>query len=97
MTVRLAEIALGSWDDIDGFAVSRGMADLRELPLDRFANFIWWFLTRNASQEDRERVRNRIWQPPKGELPPAKSPWSAENETKAFRALKQTLGMVGAS
>lgn len=90
--VRLAGIALDRWADLDGWAVSRNMPDLRDLPLDRFCNFIWWWATRNASQQsDIERFRITLWRPPPRVAPDPRSPWSRENETGAFAALKAGL------
>lgn len=95
MTVRLAEVALSRWADLDGYAVAHGMPDLRTLPVDRFANYVWWFLTRNADEDGKQKFRLRVWQPPKGEVPPPGSPWSAEAETAAFEGMKRTLGLSG--
>jgi len=95
VTVRLAEVALSHWGDLDGYAVAHGMPDLRTLPAERFANYVWWFLTRNADENSREKFRLRLWQPPAGEVPPPGSPWSAEAETSAFESMKRTLGVSG--
>jgi len=62
------------------------------MPLGRFCSFMWWYCTRNASQQDIDKFRTRLWQPVQGEVIPANSPWSAENETKAFQALKAQTG-----
>lgn len=93
MTLRLAHWAGRQWDVIDGYAVSRNMPRLERLPLDRFAHFIWWFLTRNGDADEVEKLRGRVWRPPLNDTAPipAKSPWSAESETSGFAALRAGL------
>lgn len=90
MTVRLCATALTEWAFFDGYAVSRGI-DLARLPLDRFTNFIWWMSTHNAEQADVQKMRSRLWMPPKGEAPAPESPWAADAETSAFKALKASV------
>ena len=77
---------------MDGFAVAHGMPDLRVLPLERFSNFVWYMLTRNArSEAEVGKMKAKLWQPPAGEKPDPRSPWSPENEMRAFAALKAQL------
>lgn len=98
MIYRYGQIARQNWQDLDGYAVGHNMPDLRKLPLDRFCNWLWWMMTKNAKNEqEREKLRAKLWRPPpdlKGTAPIDKrSPWSAENEMKAFAAFKmQTTG-----
>lgn len=81
-----------NWRDIDGFAVSTNMPDLRDLPLDRFCNFVWYWATRNAeTQADVSRFEARLWIPPKG-IEAVAGPWSPESENAALRGLKASLG-----
>ena len=76
---------------IDGYALGHGV-DLEALRLDRFCNFMWWFITRNAESEQAvEKLRARLWMPPAGEVP-AGGPWSAGAETAAFKALQASVG-----
>jgi hypothetical protein len=78
--------------DVDGLAVSLGLADLRTLPLSRFVNFIWWYLTRNIQSEaDLAKIRANVWMPPAG-VEPTEGPWSAAAEMSAFASLKASLG-----
>ena len=59
--------------------------------MDRYFAFIWWFLTKDGETADVEKFKQKLWMPPaymKGKPIPAASPWSAENETRAFAALK---------
>jgi len=90
VTVRLCATALTEWAFIDGYAVSRGI-DLEKLRLDKFTNFVWWMSTRNAEQADVQKMRSKLWMPPKGEAPAPQSPWAADNETAAFKALKASV------
>jgi len=72
------------------------MPDLRSLPLDRFANFVYWMATRNASATDIEKFRAKLWRPPVGEVvTDSRSPWAPENEQKGFASLKMSLGLGG--
>lgn len=91
MTLRLTNIALDHWREIDGFAVSQNMPDLRTLPLGRFCSFVYWWATRGADDEaTKAKFDSRLWQPPPGEV--AQGPWSPEAETAAFASVKAALG-----
>lgn len=90
MTQRLIALAVEHWRDLDGYAVAHSMPKLQELELDRLCSFVWWWVTRNAEQKERERFERRLYMPPKG-VAPVKGPWSAEAETSAFATLKQSL------
>lgn len=63
------------------------------MTLERFANFTWWFLTHKGDPREVEKFRLKLWRPPLGEEPTKSSPWSAENELKAFNALRSQLGL----
>lgn len=85
-----------NWGDLDGYAVSHNMPDLRELPLDRFANFVWFMFTRNSNDTERRKFESQIWRPMQGEENiDARSPWSPESETNALASLKSGLGLSG--
>jgi hypothetical protein len=75
------------WAMIDGWAASSGSNPM-DLSIDRFYNFIYYWATKDLSGEDRFSFDTRLWIPPEGEEPAPESPWSAENETKAFQAFK---------
>lgn len=90
MTQRLVAIAVEHWRDLDGYAVGHNLPELDTMPLSRFCNFIWWWLTRNADQKERDKLERRIYMPPKG-VAPTTGPWSAEAEKSAFSALQQGL------
>jgi hypothetical protein len=64
------------------------MPDLRTLHASAFLDFAWYLLTRNGSPESVEKFKRSLWMPPKGVAPDPRSPWSPENETKAFQAVK---------
>lgn len=81
-------MALESWAVLDGYAVSHGMPHLLDLPLDRFANYVYWMATKNLDEQGIEKFRAKLWRPPRGEAPAPGSPWSPEAETSAFQALK---------
>lgn len=93
MTVRLVRTAVANWETLDGYAVAHGMDDLRNLPLERFCNFVWYMLTRNSEKKDVDQLRAKLWvPPPRAAVPiPANSPWSAESETAVFKAVKAQL------
>jgi hypothetical protein len=55
-------------------------------------NFVWYMLTRNGDANDVAKLRAKLWMPPKGVVPPPKSPWSAENELAGFQAFRAGLG-----
>lgn len=88
MIARLGTLAITNYEDLDGFAVSRNMPDLGLLPLERLANFVYWYYTRNGTQEDVQKFRAQLWMPPKGQEAHEKSPWAPKNEAAAFQALK---------
>lgn len=89
MTLRLAQIAEERWAELDGFSVSRNMPNLEDLPLDRFANFVWWYLTKDLDHTNVEKFRARLWQPPKGQR--GQGPWAPNAETAAFKALQAQM------
>ena len=78
---------------LDGYAVAHGMMELEELPLKRLSSFVYWYFTRNAQDDQAlQQFRSKLWMPPKGTAPDARSPWSAENESNAFASIKARLG-----
>jgi len=94
VTVRLARIAVESWPTLDGYAAAHGMPSLFDLPLDRFLNFVWYMATRNLEASGIEKLRARLWRPPKGQaVTDSRSPWAPQNEQKGFAALKAGLGL----
>src|SRR3546814_6036105 len=55
-------------------------------------NLIYYWATRNAQDEAAlAKFDRKLWMPPKGEEAPAESPWSAQNETDAFKAFKAQI------
>lgn len=89
MSVKLIASALSVWDDLDGWSAGHGI-DPYEMPLGRFVHFVWWWLTRNIQEQaEYDRVKAKLWIPPAGEAP--QGPWSPEEETKAFAAVKAAL------
>ena len=94
MSVRLLATLVAEWPTLDGYAVAHGMGDLRDLPIERGCNYVYYRLTDNADEKGLTKFKSRLWMPPKGEEPDARSPWSAENEAKAFAALSSRLGFT---
>lgn len=80
--------------DLEGQLVASGSPyGLDDLPVKRAVGFIWWFMTKDADTEARDKFKMRLWVPPKVDKPiPKESPWSAENETRAFQSLKAQVG-----
>nr|DAK24351.1 MAG TPA: hypothetical protein [Caudoviricetes sp.] len=65
--------------------------DLEKMALGRLCNFVWWFITRNAESEaEVEKLRAKLWQPPRGEV--AAGPWAPEAEKASFGAFQASLG-----
>lgn len=96
VTFRLLHLASENWPTLEGWATSRN-TDLMDLPVDRLLNLVYFWATRNAPDEQTlAKFDRKLWMPPKGEEAPAESPWSAANETSAFKALKQALSPGGA-
>jgi len=84
VTLRLFASAKQYWPTFDGWAASRGI-DPMDLPVDRFLNLVYHFLTRNGTQEEIDKVDRTLWMPPKG-VAVSRGPWSKEAEAKAFDA-----------
>jgi hypothetical protein len=85
--------ALDRWPELDGYAVAHNMPYLQELPVDRFANFVYWYFTRERDKEDVAKFDALLWMPEKGQVVvDDRSPWSAENEKKGFSAFARQIG-----
>jgi hypothetical protein len=92
VTLRLGATALGSWPELDGFAVAHGIQDPRTLPLDRFCNLVWYLISKGEDATGIAKARAKLWRPPpQAEVIPARSPWSAESESAGFASLKAGL------
>lgn len=96
MTQRLLATIKAHWVAFDGWAVTvLAGGDPLRLPLDRYLNLIYHWLTDGADREEIAKFDKRLWMPPKGVAAPKGSPWSAEAETGAFRAfVAQVKGVV---
>ena len=92
MTARLIATGRELLSEIDGFMLARGV-DVQELSLDRFANVAYWWLFKDVQdRESREKLRFRLWMPPKGVVAES-GPWSREAELASARALADKLGL----
>ena len=72
---------------LDGYAVAHGIDPRRE-PLARFCAYVYYMVTRNGDEKSVSKFDLKLWMPPKGVQPDARSPWSPENETRAFQSAK---------
>ncbi len=93
MSLRLLATLVEQFETLDGYAVAHGVPDLRALDLSRLCNYVYWFLTKDGDEQGVAKFRAKLWQPPKGQRPDARSPWSAENESKAFAAFASSVGV----
>lgn len=75
---------------LDGYAVAHGIDPSRE-PLRRFNAYVYYMVTRNGDEKSIAKFDSKLWMPPKGVAPDPRSPWSPENEMKAFQAVKSMV------
>lgn len=92
MTQRLLSIASSHWARIDGALAASLTTDPLDLPIDRFLNLVYWRAVDGGSEEDVRKFESRLWMPPVGVAPAPQSPWSPENETRAFKGLVAEVG-----
>lgn len=90
MIARLGHLAVTNWMSLDGYAVAHGI-DPKYQPIARFCAYVYHMVTRNGDEKGIAKFDSRLWMPPKGVAPDARSPWSAENETKSFQAVKALI------
>lgn len=86
MIARLGHLAVTNWMSLDGYGVAHGVDPKRE-PLDRFCAYVYYMVTRNGDEKGIAKFKSALWMPPKGVAPDVRSPWSPENETRAFKAV----------
>lgn len=87
MIARLGQLAVTHWLSLDGYAVAHGTNPSQE-PIGRFCAFVYHMVTRNGDEKGIRKFDQNLWMPPKGVAPDRRSPWSPENETAAFQAVK---------
>lgn len=87
MIARLGHLAVTHWMSLDGYGVAHGVRPAQE-PLSRFCSYVYYMVTRNGDEKGIQKFDNSLWMPPKGVMPDRRSPWSPENETRAFQAVK---------
>ena len=83
---RLITSARQDWARFDGWAAAQGV-DPIDLPMDRFCNLVYYWLTRGADPRRRDEIDRTLERPPAGAtatLDDSGSPWSAESELSAF-------------
>lgn len=76
---------------LDGYAIANGGGNPWQLPLRRTLSFIYHMVTRNGDEKGIAKFHASLWKPPKGVAADRRSPWSPENETKAFNAVKAMI------
>lgn len=91
--IRLAGIAHDNWMDVEGYALTHGVGDIRQLNLSQFCSFMWHMIAQgHEDQPSLDRTKAKLWKPPKGEVA-TQGPWSPEAEQDSFNALKSQLGL----
>lgn len=85
---RLVDTLDHHWTSFNGWAVSQGL-DLLELPLDALLDLTYYWLTKDATEDDVEKLNAQLWLPPKrlNKPLPKSSPWSDEATLASFAAL----------
>lgn len=79
-----------NWRGFEGWATSRGILEVMELPLGQLCNLIWYWIGQNAEDPNElHMLEIKLWMPPPGRQP--RGMWSAEGEMAAFRALKSQV------
>jgi len=81
------------WTRFNGWAVSQGI-DIIELPLDALLDLTYYWLTKDAKEEDVEKLDAQLWLPPKAAKPAAlqNSPWSDEATKASLAAFASMAG-----
>lgn len=81
-------------DDLNGHLAGQGAThSIGDLPVHRLCSFTWWFFTKDADSKSKDKFKAALWRPPSKTAPiPKESPWSPENEMKAFSALRMETG-----
>lgn len=81
-------LAADRWQDLDGWCASRNVDSL-ELEIDRFVNLVYYWATRNMSEEDRQKFDRDLSKPVRGsaasQVEQATGKWSREAELAQFR------------
>lgn len=62
-----------------------------DLPFDRFLNRVYYWFIKDREPNEIAKFDLQLWLPPKGADIPEESPWSAENETRAFKAFQSSI------
>jgi hypothetical protein len=76
--------------------VSQGI-DLLELPLDALLDLTYYWLIKDAKEEDVKMLDSQLWMPPlkaKKAPAPKNSPWSDEATLASFNAFMNSAGGV---
>lgn len=74
--------------------MSQGI-DLLELPLDALLDLTYYWLIKDAKEEDVEKLDSQLWLPPikaKKALASKNSPWSDEATLASFNTFMSSVG-----
>lgn len=82
------------WTRFNGWAVSQGI-DILDLPLDALLDLTYYWLTKDAGEEDVEKLDSRLWMPPvKAKAKTVtNSPWSDEATQASLAAFMGAAGV----
>lgn len=86
------------WTSFNGWAVAQGL-DILELPLDSLLDLVYYWLTKDAEEDDVAKLDSQLWLPPtktrkgKSVTAPKNSPWSDEATLASFSNFMQ--GVAG--
>jgi hypothetical protein len=78
------------WARFDGQMGMRSVDPL-EMPFERFLNLVYAWYTEGMDETEIAKFDAKLWMPVKGAEIPKESPWSPENEQKAFSQFKAAV------
>lgn len=97
VAARLTATARHNWSMFDGWCASRAVDPLA-LPVDRFLNLVYYWLTRNANERRKREIDSELDRVPANEQqtgPIDEGAWSAEEEMAAFQQAASASSSVG--
>lgn len=97
VTRRLIQTAAADWSSFDGWVFASTGKDPINLPLHRFCNLVYYWLTKGVegNAEALADFDRKLWMPDIGSTKPipVESPWSAANEQAGLAAFAASIGM----
>jgi len=88
-------MASHNWLRFNGQIIATSGRSLLDLPLMDGLSALYYLAVKGGREEDVRKFDSRLWMPPKGVRADPRSPWSAENETAAFQAVKAMVSGKG--